>query len=115
MRSWNPQWEATEPLGGAPKGLNRRVGVTVGRPFHHHGLSATYVDVQRETPTVNTATWGNCYPVTDIEQHARSAFEDTIADLGQLISHLSEHRERLATELASLPNRKFVTELPADA
>jgi hypothetical protein len=115
VRTWNPQWEATQPLDSAPKGLNRRVGVVVGRPFHHHGLNATYVDISRETPVVNTNTYGNSYPVTDVEQEARSAIEDTIVDLDRLISHLTEHRARLAADLVSLPNRTFITELPADA
>src|SRR5688572_18983492 len=107
MGTWNPQWEATEPLDGAPKHLKRCVGVTVGRPFHHHGANATYVDINRETPVVNTNTYGNCYPITDLKTQAASAFEDTIAELDALIAHLAAHRERLAKELDSIPGRDF--------
>jgi hypothetical protein len=53
MGAWKPQWDASESLEGTGT-LNRRVGVVVGRPFHHHGLNATYVDIERETPPVGS-------------------------------------------------------------
>lgn len=112
MGTWNPQWDATEPLVDGPRNLNRRVGVTVGRPFHHHGLNATYVDIERETPTVNTTTWGNCYPVEEARNLAREYFESTISDLDRLIWHLAGHRDRLKAELDSLPEREFQLDVP---
>lgn len=105
--STHAQWDATQPLEGAPPALNRRVGVTIGQPFHHVGLNATYVDISRETPRLNTDTWGNCYPAVDTEQHAREAFDQAIAGLDALIAHLAAHRGRLAADRASLPSREF--------
>lgn len=102
-----PQWDARQPLQGAPRGLNRQVGVLVGPPFHHHGLNATYVDISRETPIVSTDMWGTCYPAAETEKHARAAFEKTIAELDGLIAHLTAHRDRLIADLASLPDREF--------
>jgi hypothetical protein len=105
--SWNPQWDAREPLGGAPSALGRQIGVLVGQPFRHVGLNATYVDISRETPRLNTDTWGSCYPVAETERHAREAFDQTIAELDALIAHLTAHRDRLSTDRAGLPSREF--------
>lgn len=111
--TWNPQWDATLPLAGAPGTLDRRIGVVVGRPFHHHGLNATYVDVERETPTVNTTTWGNCFPLDEVRDRTREAFTATISDLDRLLWHLAGHRDRLKAELDSLPGREFQEAIPA--
>lgn len=110
--SWNPQWDARQPLQSAPSGLGRQVGVLIGQPFHHVGLNATYVDISRETPRLNTDTWGNCYPAVETEQHAREAFEKTIADLDKVIGELTDHRTRLAAALTDLPGRDFATAPP---
>lgn len=105
--TWNPQWDAREPLEGAPPALGRQVGVLIGQPFHHVDHNATYVDISRETPRLNTDTWGNCYPATETERHACAAFDRTIADLDALIGHLTAHRNRLAADRASLSSREF--------
>lgn len=113
VTSWS-QWDASKPLEGAPPRLNRRVGVVIGKPFHHHGIGATYVDITRETPTMNTISYGRGYPVAETGQHARSAFGKTVAELTVLIDHLTMHRDRLVADLASLDDREW-TLVPADA
>jgi hypothetical protein len=76
------------------------IGVLASQPFHHHGLNAPYVDISRETVTVNTASYGRCYPVEQADAQLRSATEDTIADLDKVIAELTAHRDRLAAELS---------------
>ncbi|PWK81695.1 hypothetical protein C8D88_116106 [Lentzea atacamensis] len=112
MGAWDPQWDISQPLQGAPEHLNRSIGVVVSRPFHHHGRNAAYVDVYREIPRVNTDTYGLCYPVEESAQQVQRAIEDTIEDLDNLIKHLTDHRDRLAAELAALPQRVFEMDVP---
>jgi hypothetical protein len=113
--SLNPQWDARQPLAGTPEGLGRKIGVLVGQPFHHHGLNATYVDISRETPRLNTDTYGNCYPIEETAEQARVAFEETIGELDALIAHLVAHRERMAADVARLPDHDFSSRLPEQA
>ncbi len=112
MGTWNPQWDTRQPLDGAPRGLSRQVGVVVGRPFLHHGANATYVDIERETPIVNTEAWGNCYPVEEQRGRAEEMLNQTIADLDRLIWHLAGHRDRLKVELGTMPDREFIEDIP---
>lgn len=114
MGAWD-QWDATQLLQGAPANLGRRIGVTVGIPFHHRGADAIYVEVHRDTPRVNTTTWGNCYPVAEVGDRTREAFNSTIAELDELICHLMEHRDRLKAELETLPKRVFMEAIPVPA
>lgn len=90
---------------------DRSIGVLVSAPFHHHGLKATYVDVSRETVTVSSATYGNCYPSKDVRDQACSATEQTIADLDAVIAELAGHRDRLRAELSAIVERTWADSL----
>ena len=103
----HPQWDARQPLQDSPSWLDRRVGVAVGHPYHHHGLGAVYVDIDRDTVTVNTASSGGRYPVAETARQVRVAFEETIRDLDKVIAHLTAHRDRLVAELTSVAGRDF--------
>lgn len=85
--------------------LNRQVGVSASQPFHHFGLGAEYVDVNRETVVVSTATFGTCYPVETAAHQVRTFTESTISDLDGLIVELTAHRDRLTAELQALEPR----------
>lgn len=75
--------------------LDRQIGVLASRPFRHHGLNASYVDISRETLHINTATFGNYYPAETTEAEIRRATQNTIDDLERVIVELTEHRDRL--------------------
>ncbi len=87
--------------------LNRQIGVLASRPFHHHGLNASYVDISRETLHINTSTYGKCYPEGAADAEIRRATQDTIDELDRVIDELTEHRDRLAVELSA--SREGVT------
>jgi hypothetical protein len=80
--------------------LDRQIGVLASRPFHHHGLNASYVDISRETLHINTCTYGNCYPEETAAAEIRRATQDTIDDLDRVIVELVEHRDRLKETIA---------------
>lgn len=105
MSSTQPEvrsgYDSREPLKCcAYPNLGRQIGVLADNPFHHQGLNADYVDISRETPFVNTRSYGTCYPIKSTDAEVRRATEVTIADLDRIIAELAEHRERLARELA---------------
>lgn len=97
----DPYWiyDTCKPLENADPALHRRIGVLASKPFHHLGLNAMYVDVHRETVTVNSKAYGNCYPAEEGGKRIRVATEATIADLDRVITELTAHRDRLTAEL----------------
>jgi hypothetical protein len=105
------QLDARAPLTVADPALHRHVGVTVGQPFHHHGMNAVYVDVDRETVRVNTDAYGTCYPVGSTGTAAEEALSRTVAELDAVIAELAGHRARLATQLEVLDAMEWRTTL----
>lgn len=77
--------------------LHRKIGVLASTPFHHHGLNAPYVDVQRDTVSIWSSTYGNCYPAETADEEIRRATTHTIADLDNVITELTAHRDRLTS------------------
>lgn len=82
--------------------LGRKIGVHAGTPFHHHGMDATYVDIIRETISVNTETYGNSHPVGTLTEAVAQATQATIDDLDGVIRELTIHKGRLCRELIEL-------------
>lgn len=90
-------YDSRAPLANTPSPhLNPQIGVLASRTFFHQGLKAPYVDVQRDTITVGTATYGNYYPAEGVDEAIESATAATIADLNRVIDELIAHRNRLA-------------------
>jgi hypothetical protein len=92
-------YDSRAPLECSAHPLRRKIGVLASAPFHHYGLNASYVDVQLETVSIGSGTYGNCYPAETAEQEIRRATERTIADLDKAITELTAHRDRLTETL----------------
>lgn len=97
-----PLHDSRRPLANVEAGsIPRSIGVLVSGPFWNHGLERRMVDVERETVAVNSRTFGNMCAVERAEQVVREATQRTIEDLDRVIADLTQHRERLAGELAA--------------
>jgi len=106
--SYKGQLDAMKPLESCEyKTLNREIGVAVSEPFFHAGMAMDCVEIIRETPTVNTQTFGNNgVPVKYWQPKACEFMEQTIADIDKIVRELIGHRNRLVSELYSLRSLK---------
>jgi hypothetical protein len=100
------QYDSTRPLALCEfKHCQRAIGVTVSRPFEHHGFTPPKqcVEVSCETVTVNTATYAALgVPADNWKPEAASQTRKAISELDKTIAELSEHRDRLNEELIQL-------------
>jgi hypothetical protein len=96
-------YDSRAPLERAapPLARSRYIGVLASKPFHHHGMNAPYVDIQLETVSLRTETYGNCYPAETFHEEIRRATTRTIADLDAAIAELTAHRDRLSATLGT--------------
>lgn len=97
------QYDTRQPLECCEfKSLNRCIGVTISRRFKHTGTGKQMVDIERETPSINTHTYGRICNAEDARSEAAASTWKTIADLDKIIDELEAHRERLQAELQKL-------------
>jgi hypothetical protein len=91
-------YSSKAPLAVAPAHLRREIGVSALAIPHHAGLNGPAASIERETPTLNTASLGSIVTMDAAERAITEATRKTISDLDAAISELYGHRTRLARE-----------------
>jgi hypothetical protein len=102
-----PQWDVRQPIVGSSRQVDGRIGVSIDEPYFSHGYNRVMVEINTEMPVVRTTTARRWCSVDDTKQEAEQAVRDTLGSLDRLITELSQHRHRLAADLASLAGRDF--------
>jgi len=84
--------------------LCRSLGVVVFGPFPYHGLpdKPAYGDVNYETISINTNTYGSSRPVAELDDYIVLTTTKIITDLDRVIDELQQHRIRLTNELENI-------------
>lgn len=106
------QYDSRQRLGARnPNATERSLGVLASAPFYHYGLKAPYVDLSRETIAIGSVSSGSYYPAGEVKARTQLMTQAVIADLDKVIAELTAHRDRLAAELPTIAQRRWITEL----
>lgn len=90
--------------------LNRQIGITVSPPWVHSGLREVVVDIETESPILNTETRGQIYLSTEWTEKTIENYTSLISNLDDLIDELTEHRDRLEDERFEMIKNKVARE-----
>lgn len=86
--------------------LNRQIGLLIEEPIFHVGKGEPTVDVEWETITVNTNSFGCVIDSMNWHNKAIKATNSIIEDLDTVIQELQLHKYRMLEELEGLKIHK---------